>query len=274
MNSGRAGHHVSRVFWKVARILALVYVGFGAYLYFNQRSVIYLSEFTDAESCARFESGGADRIDRDGTTFYYKKNGPAIVVFYHGNAGTVCDRKFLSDFFDEQGVSYLFVEYAGYVDGLTPSKPTFLGNVRDADGFLGTIRYDTLILMGESLGTGLATEHAKLRAPDALILVSPYTSIADLASAHYPWYPARFMVKDNFTVDFGEKTFHGRLLVIHGEADGVIPYGQGKTVFDSAPFSVKEFLSLEGADHNDSYHGDVVFRTISRFLLPSHPSDL
>lgn len=247
-------------------MIFLVYVGFGAYLYFNQRNLLYLPEVGDPKACASFKDTGAEKLELNGTALYHKQNGETLAVFYHGNGGTACDRKFLADFFTEHNISYLFVEYAGYGDSRSPTKTALEKNVRDAEEFIKKLSFSKLVIMGESLGGGLAAYHASLRAPDKVILISPYTSIADVAAAHYRVYPARLMVKDNYRTDFGDKSFAAKLLVIHGREDEVIPFALGEEVFKKAPFRDKKSLFIDGAGHNDLFDHRSVFDGLAAFL--------
>lgn len=263
----RTNHiRIKKYLWMTLRVILLVYIGLGAYLYFNQRNLLYFPEIGDPEACALFEDTGAKKSDYNGTTFYYKQNGGTLVVFYHGNGGTACDRKFLADFFDKQGVSYLFVEYAGYGDGRSSTQAALEENVRDAEEFIRKLSFNTLVIMGESLGSGLAVYHATLHAPDKMILVSPYTSVADVAAAHYRVYPARLMIKDNYRIDFGGRNFGGKLLVIHGREDEIIPLALGEEVFRGAPFAEKKPLFVDGAGHNDLFDHSIVFKELAAFF--------
>lgn len=248
------------------RMIFLVYIGLGAYLYFNQRNLLYFPEIGDQQACTLFEGTGAKKLDYNGTTLFHKQNGETLVVFYHGNGGTACDRKLLADFFDKQGISYLFVEYAGYGDNRSSTKAALEKNVRDAERFLKKLSFGKFVIMGESLGGGLAAYHATLHAPDKMILVSPYTSISDVAAAHYRVYPARLMIKDNYQIDFGSKGFKGKLLVIHGREDEIIPFALGEKVFRSAPFAEKKFFFIDDAGHNDIFDRQNVFEELAVFF--------
>ncbi len=252
--------------WPALRILLLAYIGFGAYLYFNQRKLLYFPEIGDPQACELFKDTGAEKSDYNGTTLYHKLNGKTLVVLYHGNGGTACDRKFLADFFNEQGISYLFVEYSGYGDSRLSTQTALEKNVRDAEEFLKNLSFTKLVIMGESLGSGLAAYHATLHAPDKMILVSSYTSIADVAAAHYRVYPTRLMIKDNYQTDFGDKDFSGELLVIHGREDEIIPFSLGEKVFRSAPFAERESLFISDAGHNDLFDHQSVFDKLAVFL--------
>ncbi|MFC1756459.1 hypothetical protein ACFLY1_00730, partial [Patescibacteria group bacterium] len=66
----------------------------------------------DFKSCTFFQD--SQKINIGGTRAYYKENSKKLILFYHGNAGSACDRSFLRDEFQKLGYSYIFVEYTGY----------------------------------------------------------------------------------------------------------------------------------------------------------------
>ena len=235
----------------MARILILVYLGFWAYLFFNQRNLLYFPALGDLEACEAFVKTGAEKIVQSGTTLYYKKNGGTIVVFYHGNGGTACDRKFLTDEFDRNNFSYLFVEYAGYADNRETTKENIFEDVLNADDFLRTLSYEKLAFVSESLGAGPLAYHTTLRTPDKIVLLSPYTRISAVAKRHFPFmlYPTALLVQDDF--DTAALTmFHGSTLVIHGTEDAVIPFDLGQAVYDRIPAGQKQFIPIWGAGHD------------------------
>lgn len=250
------------------KIIISVYIITGLYLYFNQKNYMYFPDLGDPSACEFFKSTGAQKITSGSTTLYHKQNGETLLVFYHGNAGTACDRKFLADFFNQLSISYVFVEYAGYGDGAEPNKATLEKNVLDTKEYLEGLSFNKFVLMSESLGAGLASYHATLRAPDKMILVAPYTSMAEVAAFHYWWYPVKLLLKDNYKTDFKDKGFNGELLVIHGKKDDVIPFKLGEKVFNNAPFANKKSLFLENAGHNDIFDNSATFDEITSFLTP------
>lgn len=255
--------------WAASRVVLVVYVFFGLHLYFNQRYFLYFPQIGEPQACEEFKNTGAEKLQKGETTLYYKQNGQTLLVLYHGNGGTTCDRKFLADFFNQLNISYLFVEYAGFGDNRDSTKEALEQNVRDAEDFVKELSFGKFVITGESLGTGLASYHATMRYPEAMIFISPYTSIAEVAASHYRVYPASAMVKDNYRVDFGNTNFAGKLLVIHGRQDKTIPFKFGQKVFNEAPFAQKESLFLENAGHNDIFHSSVVFDKLTEFLAES-----
>lgn len=249
-----------------ARIVLLAYFGFGALLYFGQRLFLYYPEMGVPDACSVFGQSGVVQVTEGATTLYSRPGGEKLLVFYHGNAGTACDRKFLADYFSSKNIGFIFVEYAGYGSAGKASEDSLKVNVRDADRFLEKLEFDELIIMGESLGTNLAAYHATLRAPEKLLLLSPYTSMADVAAAHYPIYPVRFLLKDRYATDWGGRNLSGKLLAIHGMEDDIIPSSIGEAFFRNAPFARKELLLVETAGHNDLYGRPAVWDKISEFI--------
>lgn len=252
--------------WIVLRVAVLVYLGFGLLLYFNQRGFMYYPAMGAPHACAEFQKTGTQKITQNGTTLYYQSGGKKLIVFYHGNAGTVCDRKFLADYFANQGNAHLFVEYAGYGDGQKTNEEALKQNVRDANEFIKKLSFNELIIMGESLGTGLANYHATLTEPAKLLLLSPYPSMADVVTTHYPVYPVRWMIKDDYRVNWNGRNAPGELLVIHGRKDNIIPFSLGEQYFTETPFGKKEFFPVADAGHNDLYDTPGVWEKIGAFI--------
>ncbi|OGI18966.1 MAG: hypothetical protein A3J06_04540 [Candidatus Moranbacteria bacterium RIFCSPLOWO2_02_FULL_48_19] len=260
---------VSSIGTPIIRILILTYLGFGAYLFFNQRNLLYFPALGDSEACEVFMKTRAERIIQNKTTLYYKKNGETIVVFYHGNGGTACDRKFLADELDRNNFSYLFVEYAGYADDRETTKENIFQDVQNADDFLRTISYEKLIFVSESLGAGPLAYHTTRRPPEKIALIAPYAKISDIVKAHFPYslYPATLLVKDNFNTTSLD-AFRGEVLVIHGTADEIIPFELGKRLYESIPSEKKESLFVSGAMHNTVLDAPGVMEKLLRFFRP------
>ena len=189
------------------------------------------------------------------------------IVVFHGNAGHVGHRveKFRS--FLEEGYGLLLVEYRGY--GENSGKPSEDGFYKDslaALEFLSkqNISKNKTILYGESLGCGLAVKLSTQHSYNAIILEAPYTSIAEVASRHYWYLPAKLLVLDRFNIISIIKNIKSPLLVIHGEKDNVININFGKKVFKSAP-EPKKAIFVKNAGHNNLYEFNI-YEKIEQFL--------
>jgi uncharacterized protein len=174
---------------------------------------------------------------------------PVLVVF-HGNVGNAADRSPLLAPFAEAGHGMVLAEYRGYAGN--PGTPSETGFLEDARAYLDWVAAAwgeaAPILCGESIGSGVAVRMAKERPARALVLDAPYTSMADLAAAMYRWLPARALLRHRFDSMACLPEVRVPLLVLHGEADDLIPPDHGRRVAAAAG-GPAEFLLLPGVGH-------------------------
>jgi hypothetical protein len=107
-----------------------------------------------------------------------------------------------------------------------------------------------LVLWGFSLGSGVAVAVAAQHPVGGLILEAPYSSIADVAAAAFPYLPARYLLKDTFRSDERIKRVAAPLLVMHGGQDATIPIAFGERLFAMAR-EPKRFVRFDGGGHAD-----------------------
>ena len=160
-----------------------------------------------------------------------RQPGKPAILYFHGNAGNISER---ADRFRQivaSGFGLLAVSYRGYPgSGGSPSEAALVSDGEMEFDWLEE-RSRSIVIHGESLGTGVATEVAAARPPRALILEAPYTAALDIAEATYPWVPVKCLMRDPFLSREYIKEVHTPLLIIHGTADQVIPVEEGKRLF-------------------------------------------
>lgn len=166
-----------------------------------------------------------------------------LIVYFHGNAGHIGDRMAKLNHFVAKGFGLLAVSYRGYgkSKGL-PSEPGLYDDafttVQNAMSSL-QIPASRMILYGESLGTGIATQTAKTLADagtpaKGLVLEAPYTSVAARSQELYPFIPARYLVRDKYDSITKIKDVKCPVLLFHGEKDVVIPVHHGHALLAAA----------------------------------------
>jgi hypothetical protein len=196
--------------------------------------------------------------------------GQTVVVF-NGNGGHRGLRAPLAEALATLGAAVLLVDYRGY--GGNPGLPSERGLATDARAAFTyvTSRSDVdparLVYFGESLGAAVATRLAVERPPSALILRSPFTSLADIGQLHYPLLPVRWLLRDRYPVADLIGRVQSPILVIAGTGDRIVPFDNSEEVFEAAP-EPKWMAAIENAHHNDQrlLDGRDMLAAIARFL--------
>ena len=188
--------------------------------------------------------GPADRVGRAR---------PAVLVC-NGNGGDRSMRAPLAAALSRMGLAVLLFDYRGY--GGNPGHPTEEGLAADARAALGylagrpEVDPERVIYFGESLGAAVALRLATERPPAALVLRSPFASLAEVGRRHYPVLPVSLLLRDRYDSAALAGRLDAPLLVVAGGRDQIVPAGHSRRLFDAAP-QPKRLVVLDGADHND-----------------------
>ena len=196
------------------------------------------------------------------------------VIVFNGNAGHRGFRTPLARALAAQGIATLLLDYRGF--GGNPGSPSEAGLMQDARAaraWLDTkpgVDRTRIAYFGESLGSGVAVQLAAEHPPAALILRSPYTSLADVGRLHYPFLPVSLLLRDRFSSIDTIRRVHAPVLVIAGERDSIIPASNSERLFAAAN-DPKRLEIIPGADHNDLalLSGSRMVDAIVRFLSDS-----
>lgn len=185
----------------------------------------------------------------------------AQVVYFHGNGGNLSMWADVLVPIARRGLDVIAFDYRGY--GLSTGSPTESGLYRDVDAVLelahGRLRRAgvPMIYWGRSLGTPMAAYATTVTRPNGVILESGFASVSAVAStspmlgvmswfASYEFPTVRYMTASRVPA-----------LVLHGDADSVIPYRLGRELHDAIPGD-KQFVTIQGGDHNDAAPRDAV----------------
>ena len=195
----------------------------------------------------------------------------AVVLVFNGNAGNRAHRAGFADVLARLGNAVFVFDYRGY--GGNPGSPSETGlrlDARAARSYLlsrSEVDPEALVYFGESLGTAVAVELASEHPPAALILRSPFTSLAAVGRHHYSWLPVGMLLRDRYATLDRVKTLRAPLLVIAGDRDRIVPFSESRRVFEAAN-EPKSLLVVANADHNDQalFDGRTMIDGIVRFL--------
>lgn len=246
-------------------ILVLFYIFFALFLFFQQRSIIYYPDNQDFYNCPYFIDYQA--INHQGTRFYFKELSENLIVHYHGNAGSTCDRSFLKLHLESNDHSLIFVEYAGYSnDNRQPSSQLILKDVENIVDFIEERNFKNIIVFGESIGSGPASYQVYISKVDSMILVSPFYDLKSLAQSLYPIFPASILLRENFDNKKWLKNYKGNLLIFHGKKDPTTSYKFSKKLYQLVPSLNKEYILINEASHNDIYAFSIFYEKLLEFL--------
>ncbi|MCX4094313.1 alpha/beta hydrolase [Nocardia sp. alder85J] len=175
------------------------------------------------------------------------------ILYAHGNGGNIGDRSPILALLSAAGFDVLTFDYRGY--GRSAGRPDEHGLYRDArasrDALLSRPEVDPqrVLYLGKSLGGAVAIELATEFPPAAMILMSTFTTLRDAARSIYPMLPNP-LIPNAFPSLRRIRSIHVPTLVMHGDADELLPIRMGRALFDAAP-GPKQWRAYPGGHHND-----------------------
>ena len=204
----------------LAGAAAIAYLGFSAGLYARQRKLLYKPPPLEADGTARTLPLRAEgpRV----LVSVRETEGRAAIVYFGGNSEDVSKR--LPEF--EQAFprhALYLLHYRGY--GGSEGQPTEADNFRDALDLYDHARrlHPRVIVVGRSLGSGLAVRVASERRVARLVLVTPYDSMVGIAAGKYPWAPVSLILQDRYESYLYAPRVRAPTRIIRAEADETIP---------------------------------------------------
>jgi uncharacterized protein len=196
---------------------------------------------------------------------------PFTVVVFNGNAGNRSYRAPLAVALQAQDLAVLLFDYRGYGENRgSPTEAGLAADARAAREFLvrrAEVNAERLVYVGESLGSAVAVDLAAEHSPAALVLRSPFTSMADVGRHHYPFLPVRLLLRDRYASIDRIRHVRCPVLVIAGAQDRIVPLEHSRRLYEAVS-SAKELVILPDADHNDAalVSGRDMIAAIVRFL--------
>lgn len=196
---------------------------------------------------------------------------PTTLLWCHGNAGNISDRlDNIAEIHRRLGLGVFIFDYRGY--GQSDGRPTEAGLYRDARAarevlLRERVMAERIVYFGRSLGAAVAIDLAVAAPPPVVIIETPFLSVPAMANRTLPGSGLLFKTRYDSLKKIGQ--VRSRLLILHGDADEVVPYEHGRRLFEAAP-QPKVFYTIRGAHHNDTYivGGDDYWAAWVRLLAP------
>ena len=224
-------------------IIFFIYFLVLVFLYFFQRNLLYHPNENNysgdqiSVDIEKVKISTSDKIELLG--WYHEKNLKDFktLIFFHGNAGSLENRIHKLNHFQDMDINFLIISWRGFSGN--NGKPSEQGLYEDGRSTIDWLKKKgvsekNLILYGESLGTGVVTHLAQNKNFAGVILETPFTSMIDAAKKFYPYIPVNLLLKDKFENHKKIKNINSPILVMHGEADQIVPFSMGKKIYESA----------------------------------------
>jgi esterase/lipase len=247
-----------------------IYILFGFFLYFNQTNLLFYPNSQTFQKCENLDY--TEKLSHNQTRFYFHKdqtNTIDLIIYYHGNAGSACDRFEIANKFKQNNLSFIIVEYTGYSADKNNkiTQNNLEQNIKDIIEFTKTKNYTNIILGGASLGSGFVSKHVN-QTPNninKIFLISPFDTLSNLAQSKYKLYPANLLLKFKFNNIENLKNYRNEIIIFHGENDKLIPHKFSKNLFKNLQTENKKYELIENTEHNN-LHSNNFYKEIITFI--------
>ncbi len=204
---------------------------------------------------------------------FIDKNAEKTVYYFHGNGAPMehfyTEMRYISDLWYNLA-SY---DFPGY--GKSEWEPSFEEIQRFSSEFYDYVKQEKnlndsdVIIWGYSVWSAVAIDFAKGKQFDSLVLFAPFASRYDMSSKVF-WFPIQrlFFLKNTFVNTETIQHITIPTFIIHGNTDIVVPFEQGKQVFENSWAQQKYFLEIDDFWHSliTERYGEVLDVYLQDFL--------
>jgi uncharacterized protein len=185
---------------------------------------------------------------------FYKGTGPNVIIYFHGNAGDLSSWYRLEEDFTSFGFNLLMIDYRGY--GKSTGQISEQGFYADAEAAYQFLMHEKgfkeneMIAYGRSIGSGVAVDLCSKHRLKGLMLEAPYASLTQLVNERVPYLFSSYWLRYRFD---NQRKIHDvkcPMLIIHGEADAVIPVAHSQNLFNVFK-GKKHLIRIPGGPHNN-----------------------
>jgi len=248
---------MKQLFLKIVITLFILYVALGGLLFFFQEKMIFFPQkleknyqYTFDRNFEEINIKAHDQAMLNGLLF--KSDSSKGLIFYlHGNAGSLKGWGEIAKTYTDLHYDLFMLDYRGYgkSEGAISRQEQIFADVQAAyNEMLKLYSEDKIVVLGFSIGSGIAAKLASANQPKLLILEAPYFSLTDMMKHNYPILPT-FLLKYKFETNQYIKDCTMPVVIFHGTADQVIYYGSSiklKELFKEQD----TLITLPGQAHN------------------------
>lgn len=239
------------------KLIIGLYVIICSILYFSQERLIFLPHKLEKDHKFNFQQDFEELNIRmtDGkflNGLLFKANNTKGLIFYlHGNAGSLNSWGNVAKTYTNMGYDTFILDYRGYGKSegeIKNQQQLFKDNQVVYNELKKNYSEENIIILGYSIGTGLAAKLASENKPKHLILQAPYYSLTDIMHQRFSFIPT-FVLKYKFETNVYIKNCNMPITIFHGNQDNVIYYDASLKL--KAEFKNKiHLITLDKHGHN------------------------
>ncbi len=225
----------------------MAYAGLCLVVFLLQRSFIYFPRAVPAAVPNAIDISAGDRTVRVAAR---QQAATRAIVYLGGNAEDVAySLEEFSQQFPDHALYMMY--YRGY--GGTAGRPNESGLVADARAVCDWVRerHPQIVLVGRSIGSGIAVQVAAEREFERLVLVTPFDSLVTLAWRQFPYLPVGPLLRDRYESWRFAARIATPTLIVAAEHDEIVPRSSTDRLVDAFPPGVATLRLIAGATHND-----------------------
>ena len=248
---------MGRLLIVVAIVIAALYVGICLILFFSQRYLIYFpTQASQTPTEALKVSDATLRLSAR------QRGGPRALIYFGGNAEDVSlSLEAFAETFPDHAIYML--HYRGY--GGSTGRPSEPALHSDAQALFEMVhaRHPEVVVVGRSLGSGVAVRLAAGNPVDRLILVTPFDSITNLARRQFPFFPVNLLLQDRFESWRYAPGITSPTLIVMAENDEVVPRERTTALLEAFSPGVASLKIIPGAGHNSISSSPAYMQAVS-----------
>jgi uncharacterized protein len=264
---------LNKITLKIFKTLIVLYILICIALFFFQEKLIFFPDKLEKNFQFSFENKFEELNvkTKDGKLLngiLFKSDSSKGLIFYlHGNAGSLNSWGDVAKTYTDLNYDVFIIDYRGFgkSEGSIENQDQLFDDLQIAFNVMKE-KYaeDKIIVLGYSIGTGLAAKIASVNHPKLLILQAPYYSLTDMMKHDYPIIPT-FILKYKFDTYKYIENCNMPIVIFHGNADEVIYYNSSIKLKALLKKSDK-LITLNGQGHNGITDNPVYIEEIKKIL--------
>jgi len=241
---------------KLVSVFVILIFSYGAYLYFTQEELLFhpkkLAPDHRYQVATNFEEINITTPDNESLNclLFKCENPSGLVIFYHGNSGSNADWLTEYKFYNDLGYDYLVTDYRGFgkSSGSINSQEQVLADALVVFDYISS-RFESksIVLIGYSFGTSIASYVASKREIRLLALLAPFYSLKDIKEHIYPLFP-NYLLKYKFETNKYLDEVKEGILIFHGIEDKLISL-KSTSILNKHLKKDDEYIKLSNQGH-------------------------